>query len=186
MLDNRLAALALAAITLAASGCGKSSKAESTTTAASATATTAATTTQATTQPTTKTTGIIFATGKPLSRKAWIAKGDVICARANAALNTTVIATKADYARVLPQTAGYDHVEAAELSKLVPPPAMEADWKQIVTGIQKFGVYTDQVAEKAKINDLSAAKPILASARVVHEQLAAIAKRDGFKHCSVI
>jgi hypothetical protein len=178
MLHAYLAALALATTTLATSGCGGSSKTDAPTTAA-VTTTSSATTAAATTgEP------ITIASGKPLSRSTWIAKGDKICTRANVKLDSTIIRTKQDFARVLPQAASYDHIEAVELSKLVPPAALADDWKQVVNGFQKFGEETAVGGERAQNNELDVAQSIFITARATQERFTKIAKRDGFKVCS--
>ena len=71
MLHSQLAALALAATTLAVSGCGGSSKTEPAKTTASTTSGTAKT-----------------ESGAPLTRAEFIARGEAICAHANAELNS--------------------------------------------------------------------------------------------------
>lgn len=179
MQHTRLAALALAAAILTVSGCGGSSKTSSTTTAASTTA--PATTASTTTATSTKT-----ATGPPLTRIELIAKAEPICARANAELNSTTIKSRAELARALPQAAAYDQVEATELSNLVPPASMASDWKQIIAGLQTFGDDTDKAGEDLESGSSEAAGSVYAAAKKGHEQLVAIAKRDGFKQCAFI
>jgi hypothetical protein len=185
MLHTQLAALALAAATLAVSGCGGSSKTASTSTA-TAQPTTAATTTAATTTVPATAAAIKIRSGRPLTRAAWIAEAEVICARTNVELDSTKIKTVQDYARVLPQLASYDRIEATELSKIVPPTVMASDWRLIVTGFQKFGEYTERVAEYAEANNFNGATPTYRVAKATHERLAKIAKHDGFKECAVI
>jgi hypothetical protein len=180
VLHAHFAALALAATTLAVSGCGGSSKAGSTTTARAATA---PATTASTTNAPIPTTPVTIASGKPLTRAQWIARGDAICARTNMKLKAISVVSTRDYARVLPQAAIYDRIEATELSKLVPPASMARDWMQIVNGYQLFGDYTSRVAEYAQANNFAPATPLTQMGEKVHKHLAAIAKRDGFKQC---
>jgi hypothetical protein len=182
MLLVQFAALALAATTLV-SGCGGSSKTGSTSTAAANTTT--ATTASAATTPAPTVTTITIATGTPLARSVWISKGDAICASANTKLNSTTVRSTQDFARLLPQAAAYDHTEATELSKLVPPTAMASDWVQIVTELQKFSELSAKAGEYARVNNLSAAKPVTQAGNTAQRQLVAIAKRDGFKVCSI-
>lgn len=204
MSHSKLAAIVIAAVALGVSGCGGSSKTGSTTTVASTpTQTTTAQTTTAQTTPaqttsaqtsSTPTTPVLPSTGEPikiksgtpLTRRVLIAKAEPICERANAELDSTKIKSIEDYARVLPQTASYDRIEANELSKLVPPAAMAKAWTEIVTGLQKFGEYTEMVAEYAQAKKFTTAVPIFTAGRATHEKLAAIAKRNGFKECAVI
>ncbi|MGA9283821.1 MAG: hypothetical protein WBV85_00090 [Solirubrobacteraceae bacterium] len=186
-----LAILALAAVALAVSGCGKSSKAESTSTSAENTPTTQATTTQATTSTTpaaTKTTStgeVKLKAGAPLSRAVWIAKGDAICARANIARHAQAAKTEAQIVRLIPQVAAHDHLEAVELSKLVPPANRQSDWKILVGDAQKTSEYAIQLGEYAEAKRYDEAQPLFAAAAKVQEQIEAIGRRDGFKKCSV-
>jgi hypothetical protein len=182
MLPMQLAAFGLVAAALVVAGCGKSSKAESTATTA-----TAASTPTATTAPTTtaaNVTHIKVRSGTPLPRTTWIRRGDAICARTNVKLNSTTVKTPQDFARLLPQAAAYDHAEAVELSKLVPPTAMASDWTQVVVGIEKFGELDEKAAEHVLTN-YHLATPILIAANAVQKQWTTIAKRDGFKVCSI-
>lgn len=89
-----------------------------------------------------------------------------------------------DAARLFPQAAAYDHLEATELSQLVPPAGKEADWKAVVNGIQKISQLALQAAEYAQQRNYRAAQPIAAQVNAVQHGYAAIAKRDGFKECS--
>lgn len=182
MLHAHLAALALAAAMFSASGCGSSSKTESTTTSA---ATPQSTTTAPTVPAPTSREEVKVQAGKPLSRAAWIAQGDAICSRANIKLSSTTAKTQQDFARLLPQAAAYERAEATELSKLVPPTATASDWQQVVVGIQKFGEFSARAGEYARVNNFNAALPIATAGNNAQRQFTAIAKRDGFKVCSL-
>jgi hypothetical protein len=182
MLYTQLAALTLAAIAFAVSGCGGSSKSKSTVTAAATTSTQS--TTAAT--PTTIAAGkeIKIKSGPPLPRAVWIAKGDAICASASAKINSVKATTTQDFARLFPQAAAYEHIEAIEMSKLVPPTANANDWAQMITGVQKFSEYSIKLGGYARENKLTIQQPLLALANATQKQVALIAKRDGFKICS--
>jgi hypothetical protein len=110
----------------------------------------------------------------------------VICGRTNVELSSTTANNEQDFARLLPQAAGYERAEARELSKLVPPPAMASDWAQIVEGFQKFSELSARAAEYARVNNFKEAIPIAQAGNTVQKQLTAIAKRDGFKVCSLV
>lgn len=180
MLYPQLAALFLVATTLVTSGCGGSSETKSgTTAAADTTPATAARPSQAS-----ATTEIVVATGKSLTRAEWVAKGDAICASTNTKRHSTTARTTNDLTRLLPQAAGYERIEATELSKLVPPTSMRSDWIQIVSGIQKFSEYSIKVSEYTQAHNFSAAAPVVVAGTTIERQLTAIAKRDGFKKCS--
>jgi hypothetical protein len=177
-------ALALATTMLGAAGCGSSSKDGTSSTAASTTASSTIATAPAP-LPTT-TAALTIATGKPLTHAQLIAAGDPICARANLKLKTMSSATRQDTARLLPQAAGYEHIQATELSKLVPPASLASDWKQIVAGIQKFSELSIKASEYLQAKNTSAAASIVQAANITQRQLTAIAKRNGFKACAVV
>ena len=185
MLHTTLAVLALAAIALALAGCGKSSKTESTATSAATTSAPAQTTS---TQPATTTAPvheIKLASGAPLARSVWIAKGDAICARAHIVRNAQTAKTEADIVRLVPRVAGYDHLEAVELGRLVPPAGMASDWKVLVNDAQEASELVAKLGEYAAAKRYSRdAQPILAMARRLLRQTEAVAGRDGFKKCS--
>lgn len=182
MLHLYLTALALVTGALVVTGCGSSSK-DSTTTVSSAPATT---TTAKTVTVSAPAGAVKFASGTPLSRAQWIAQGDVICARTNTKTESSTVKSPQEFARVLPQVALYDKTEATELSKLVPPPSKVDDWKKIVNSLQLYGEYTSRVAEYALAKNEEAAHPLVLQGEKIHKQLAAIAKRDGFKACSLL
>lgn len=186
MLHAQLAALALAATTLAASGCGGSSKTTSTDSPAAAT-TAAQSTTSAQITPAVTTAEVIkVQAGTPLSRTVWIAKGDAICARTNTKLSVGTAHTTQQLAQDLPRAASYDHTEAMELSKIVPPADKASDWQQVITGFQKFGELTAQAGEELKNSTFSASSAVLIKATAVQRQATIIAMRDGFKQCSQV
>ncbi len=180
MLHAQIVALALVATTFVASGCGGSSKAASTAVSTTVAQTSVSTTTTA------PATTIKISSGRPLSRSTWIAKAETICGRTNTELDTIRIKTEQQFASLLPQAAAYDHAEATELSKLVPPTTMADDWRQIVTDFQKFGEYTQVVANYALADNLTGARSIYVKGKRTHEQATRIAKHDGFKECSLI
>lgn len=174
----RIFVLVLAAGSLAVGGCGGSSTPRS---ASGSTARSAAP------SPATRATAgeeIKLRSGRPLSRAAWIAKGDSICTRANVKLSSTTAKGTQDLARLLPQAAAYEHIEALELSKLVPPSGATGDWQQIVNDLQKYSEFSIRVGEYARVNNLQAAKPIAHAAEETQRALVAIAKRDGFSACA--
>jgi hypothetical protein len=184
MLIVSLTALAVTAGALAVAGCGGSSKGAAT--SAASTPSSSSSTQATTVAQVPPTTTIAIASGTPLSRTAWIAKADAICAHANTKIEANTIKSTQEFATILPQVALYDKTEAAELSQLVPPPSKTNDWKQIVDGLQLFGEYTSRVAEYAQAKNFAAAQPITLQGEKTHKQFVAIAKRDGFKDCAVL
>jgi hypothetical protein len=185
MLQATLASLviALAAFTLISGGCGGSSKTEST----SAVATTAApeTTTSAATATPRTTAAPAIASGKPLTRAEWIAKGDAICARTNAETKAIHVKAAAEFARTLPQTAAYKRAEVAELAKLTPPTSKASDWQLILNEVSQIAEYSAKLAGFAKLGDAITKAPLATSIIKTNEHLVLVAKRDGFKACSL-
>jgi hypothetical protein len=177
MLHTQLAALALAVAAVTASGCG-SSKTGSTTTAAETTASTASTASVNTTPAT-------IATGAPLSRARWIAEGDAICATTNDKFATLGARNNTQFLRALPQAAIYYTSESEDLSKLVAPKSMTHDWEQIVDDIHLTGEYANAVAQDIKANQQQSGVQLLRKAEELRKDTLHIAKRDGFKWCSL-
>jgi hypothetical protein len=180
---KQLGAAALAAIALITAGCGSSSKGGETTNASTSTA--AGQTTAANQGSSTPAAEIKVSAGTPLSRTAWIARADGICAHANTLLSTTTAKTTQDFARLLPQAAGYERTEAVELAKLVPPHGLAGDWQQIVTSLQKFSELSLKAAGYAQANNWQQATPVARAGNKAQEEMVAIAKHDGFKVCSM-
>lgn len=167
------------AAALVVAGCGGSSKTDSTI------ASTASATTPVATTPTTTTTRVITVrSGTPLSHSKWVAKANAICHRTNLKLESSTIKSRAEATQLFAQAADYDHTEAIEMSKVVPPAAVAHDWSEIVAGIQKFGEYTAIAAEYARANNLGSAGSIVSKGKAIQEKETAIAKQDGIKECS--
>ncbi len=182
MSRTSLAVAALTAAMLAVAGCGSSKTEPTATTAAS---------TSAQTPPAQATTAtasgeeVKLQPGKPLSTAAWIAKGDAICARANIHRHAQAAKTEAEIARIAPQVAGYDHLEAVELSKLAPPTAKTSDWETIVADAQKLSEFASRLAGYTAVKQFHQAEPMMIVAGKLQQELTAIALRDGFKKCSM-
>jgi hypothetical protein len=177
MLRVHMATITVAAMMIATVGCGESTK--STPAAGTMPSKMAKDATSSSVGA-----GIPIHAGRPLARTAWISRGDAICTRIHAKLSSTTVKSAEDSARLLPQAAAYDHLEATELSQLVPPVGKETDWQTIVNGIQKISELAMRSAEYAQTKNYQAAEPIAVQANAVQHRYAAIAKRDGFKECS--
>lgn len=180
MFYARLAALALAATSLAAIGCGGSSKVGSTNASQATASTTSSATSVASTTGTVK-----AASGTSLGYSQWIAKGDAICARLNAQLTASPVKAIQEFARALPQAAAYERIEYAQLAKLVPPPSKAADWQQFLTDTRLWAEDSAKLGEIAQAHKFSIGMQLVSKSRSLHEQLAKIAKQDGFKTCSI-
>jgi hypothetical protein len=191
VLQAHLAALALAAITLAASGCG-GSKTAATTAAASSTAPSIPTTNSAPTTATSTTTtptpvvGVKLASGKPLTRAQWLAKGDAICGRLNAQLAATPVKSIQEFTRVLPQAAAYERAELAQLVKLVPPTSKASEWQTFLVNTQQWAENSTRLGQLAQTSPIKLTNPLVTTTRKLHERLAHLAGHDGFKECSLV
>lgn len=186
-----LAALAFTVIVLAICGCGGASKAgtNNTPTNAVPTTTALASTVQANAKPVTTAT-VKVASGRPLPRVQWIARGDSICTHLRAQLALLVVRSRQDYARVLPQIAAYGRVALVQLAKLVPPTSKTSDWEQILSATRQWTEDSAKLGESAR-EYAQSEKPILTTQlgktiRNSVEHLTGIAKRDGFKECSLL
>lgn len=185
MLRIQLAALAATALAapggLAAAGCGGSSKTAASTAAASST--TPRTTTRADVIPPPTTDTIKLASGLPLTRSEWIARGNVICARTKTKLSAIGVVSTREYVRTFPQIAIYDHVEAHELSRLVPPRSKAHDWARIVNDLQLVGDSVSTIAAYLQAKNESAASSLFQTTERLRARLHTIVGREGFKEC---
>lgn len=171
---SKLAAVAVVGTVLAvATGCGSSKGATTTSTATDTT-------------PAVATTPANLATGAPLTRTALIVQGDKICAAAKEKLSAVSIRTTPQLVRLLPQISIYYNEEAENLAKLVPPRSLVSDWTQFVNYIHLYSEYANKVAQYAKEGQEKTAGKLFERNVRLQEQWIAIAKRDGFKRCSLL
>jgi hypothetical protein len=136
------------------------------------------------------TTGLVVSgcgsSSKPLTRAELTAKANAICKTVTSKLTSKTIKTQQDIAHIAPELASFEQTALSELSKLVPPAALENDWKQFIAGAQTLAENTAKLGEYAKANNLKAAKGLIASSVAVQHQMVAIAKRDGLKACEQV
>jgi hypothetical protein len=181
---EQLAALVLATTALAAAGCGSSSKSGSATTAASTAApsTTVATTTTSNRLPPAVT--VPVASGKPLTRAQWLAKGDAICAHLFKELKPLSIKGTEELPRVLPQAAAYERAAVAELAKLVPPASKARHWQTILRTTLRSAEAEAKLAEYGKLGAAITKSPVATAMIALQKHLGEMAKHEGFKVCS--
>ena len=182
MSRTRIIALALAATAFTAGGCGGSSKATSTASGGT-TATATQTTTAAASQTTT--TAVKLASGKPLTRAQWIAKGDAICARLNTQLSATVVKSPSDLERVLPQATLYERSALAQLSSLVPPSRYRSPWLHLLSNVEHWAANSAAMAAETHSGHFKINTRLFETTDAYHENFASIARHSGFKVCSV-
>jgi hypothetical protein len=127
------------------------------------------------------------ASGSPLDRTTWLARGDAICGRLNTQLEATKVidGTTREFARALPQAAAYEHVALNELEHLVPPRSKAHDWQQFLTYTQYWANGSSSLATAAQSGHFALKSPLAVATEKAFEARARIAKRDGFKQCSV-
>ncbi len=182
MLHAQLAAVMLALVALAVSGCG-SSKSGSTTSASNA-ATTGSSTTAPSTTPTT-TSSVKIVVGKPLSLARWVAAGDTVCKRVQSQLASVSVHNRAQFKRGLPQAAIIYANETEDLSKIVPPTASAHDWETYVNDVHVYDEYTNIVLHEFNTGRTTISLPIQRKLLELQNSEVAIAKRYGFKWCTV-
>lgn len=117
-------------------------------------------------------------------RTSFIAKADTICEHIYARQNATDIKSRRDYVRIVPSLTAYEKVAFAELSRLTPPAPLASDWRRIAAAAQTLAGYSARLHDYAKANDVRDARPLLPAAARVRRQMAAVARRDGFRACS--
>ena len=179
MLRAQFAAPTLIATILIVSACGSSSKSVTTTSSTPGSIQTGSTTTTAS-QP------IAVATGRPLTRVQWISKGDAICALLNDQLAANTVNKNKSFASVLPQAAAEEQAEAAQLARLVPPAAEATNWRRFLTETREWAANTERLGEKAAVTQFTVTDPLVTQTTKIHASLMSIARREGFKHCSVL
>lgn len=124
---------------------------------------------------------------KPLSRAQLVEKANSICRRVTAKIEAT---SKGESANTLQQLAhlasklaGFEQSALGELGKLVPPAALESDWKRFLAGAQSLAEDTVTLSDAASTNNKAETQRAVASAEVTQKQMAAIAKRNSIKEC---
>lgn len=120
---------------------------------------------------------------KPLTHAELIAKANAICKTVSAKLATKTVKSVQDLVRIAPELASFEQTALTELSKLVPPADLESDWKTFVAGAEKLAENTAKLGEDVKSKNIKAAHALVLTTEKTTQQMLAIAKRDGFKHC---
>lgn len=125
---------------------------------------------------------------KPLTRVQLLAKADTTCRRINHKLSSSgTTKSPQEFADRASELVAYEQKGLAELSKLIPPASMANDWKAIIAGAQTLADDTMKIVERVKVEkNLKGAHSLLLETTKVQERTVAIAKRDGFKDCSLL
>lgn len=123
---------------------------------------------------------------KPLTRAELTAKANVICKRVSAKMSTKSANSEQSISRVASELSSFEQTALADLSKLVPPAELEADWKKFVSGAQTLAENTAKLGEYAKAKNLKAGKALILSSENTQKQMVVIAKRDGLTACEQV
>jgi hypothetical protein len=127
---------------------------------------------------------------KPLTRAQLTRKADAICRTASAKLEAATKGTSAktpqQIQRLAAKLSGFEQTALGELGRLVPPPAIEADWKRFVAGAQALAEDIAKLGEYAASKNQAASKSVISSAGATQKQMTAIANRNGFKDCEKV
>jgi hypothetical protein len=126
----------------------------------------------------------------PLTRAQLTSKANSICRTVTAKLEAT---SKGESANTLQQlerlttkVAGFEQKALTELTALVPPPALEAQWQRFVEGAQSLAEDTAKVSEYIANKNTAAGKSVISDAEATQKRMVAIAKRNGFKDCEKV
>ena len=155
----RLVALILSSITLALCGCG------------GGTATTAVSMT---------TSGNANA-----SRTSTIANANTICKRLHAQLRA-FSAHKLSVEQSFGRAATYEQATLAKLRQLSVPPALNADWNQVLNALSTVAADSAKYAEDAKTKHLGAAASLAATYGPIKRPAVAVAMHDGLTECGLV
>jgi hypothetical protein len=127
---------------------------------------------------------------KPLTRAQLTSRANAICrsvaVKVEAASKGGSANTPQQLERLTAKLAGFEQTALTELGRLVPPPALEADWKSFVAGAQTLAEDTVKIGEDAATKNTAAGKQVISSATSTQKQMAAVAKRDGLKACEQV
>lgn len=126
----------------------------------------------------------------PLTRAQLVEKANSICRRVAAKVEAVAkgqnVNSPQQLASLASKLSGLEQSALDELGKLVPPAAMEADWKRFIAGAQSLADDTASLGEAASTNDTTQAKRLIASASGTQKQMAAIAKRNRLSDCEQV
>ena len=88
--------------------------------------------------------------------------------------------------RLTTKVAGFEQKALTELTALIPPQALEAQWQRFVDGAQSLAEDTAKFSEYIADKNTAAGKAIISKAEATQKRMVAIAKRNGFKGCEKV
>jgi hypothetical protein len=126
----------------------------------------------------------------PLTRAQLTSKADSICrtvtAKLEAASKGESANTPQQLERLTTKVSGFEQKALTELTALVPPPALEAEWKRFVSGAQMLAEDTAKVGQYVASKNTAAGKAVISQVEATQKRMVAIAKRNGFKDCEKV
>lgn len=129
-------------------------------------------------------------TKPPLTRAQLTSKANSICRTVTAKLEAASKGESANTPQQLEhlttEVSGFEQKALTELTALVPPPALEAQWQRFVAGAQSLADDTAKVGEYIANKNTASTKAVISEAQATQKRMVAIAKRNGFKDCEKI
>jgi hypothetical protein len=126
----------------------------------------------------------------PLTRAQLTSKANSICrtvtAKLEAANKGESANTPQELERLTVKASGFEQKALTELTALVPPQALEAQWQRFVEGAQSLAEDTGKFSEYIAEKNSAASKAIISKAEATQKRMIAIAKRNGFKGCEKV
>lgn len=126
----------------------------------------------------------------PLTRAQLTSKADAICntvtAKLEAASRGESANTPQQLEHLTAKISGFEQKALGELTELVPPAAMEVDWKRFVEGAQTIAENIAKIGESAASKNTAAGKAAVSAIVTTQKQMVAIAKRNGLKDCEKV
>lgn len=122
---------------------------------------------------------------KPLTPAQLTARADAICKRVTAKLKAagSSVNTPEELKHRIESLSTFEQDALGELSALVPPESLEADWKRFVAGAQTLAEDTAKLSTYLNAKATAQVKAVIASTDATQRQMIAIAKRDGWTAC---
>jgi hypothetical protein len=127
--------------------------------------------------------------GRPGSAHAispLVIKADAICDELNRRLAAEHVANTGNHelARVTPISAILEAQALRKLSALTPPASLAHAWQQMMSYRRTLAQELVQLGQAAKANDEGRVQSVIASKKLVHQELESLVKRDGLLACA--
>jgi hypothetical protein len=114
-----------------------------------------------------------------------ITRAEAICSRLNKALIVGHVGLDPrKIAASVPRNAALERRAVVELSRLRAPAKMAADWKKMIIYRFLLAAELSKLANASKADNSASIRALATSKKRVHQQLSALASRDGFTACA--